>query len=32
MTKYEELLDLAEREGVLVVEDYDFSGTRIHGL
>ena len=32
MTKYEELLDLAEREGVLVFEDYDFSGTRIHGL
>lgn len=32
MTEYEKLLDNAKKDNVTVIEDYDFSGTRIDGL
>ncbi len=32
MTEYEKLLDNAKQDNVNVIEDYDFSGTRIDGL
>ena len=32
MNKYEKLLEVADKENIVVFENYDFSGTRLKGL